>query len=88
MFNLWRTTMRNIDYTQVLENIESMINVLEYDSMRSPGKAKINADTLANLYSLMDRYQSKTVVAPTVKKQEAVVEAPVKKTAAKPAASK
>lgn len=87
MYNLWRTTMRKIDYTQVLDNIESMINVLEYDSMRSPGKAKINSETLVHLYSLQDRYQSKTVVAPAVKK-EAVVDAPVKKPVSKTTATK
>jgi hypothetical protein len=80
--------MRNIDYTQIIENIDHMINTLEYDSMRSPGKAKINADTLVSLYTLKDRYESKAVVAPTVKKQEAVVEAPVKKTVSKTTATK
>lgn len=74
--------MRDIDYKQVLENIENMINTLEYDSMRSPGKAKINAETLVNMYNLKDRYESKAVVAPTAKK-EAVVEAPAKKVEAK-----
>jgi hypothetical protein len=80
--------MRNIDYTQIIENIDHMINTLEYDSMRSPGKAKINADTLVSLYTLKDRYESKAVVAPTVKKQEAVVEAPVKKPVSKTTATK
>jgi len=73
--------MRDINYEQVLENINHMINTLEYDSMRSPGKAKINADTLVNMYNLKDRYESKAVVAPTAKK--AVVEAPAKKTTVK-----
>lgn len=74
--------MRDINYKQVLENIENMINTLEYDSMRSPGKAKVNAETLVNMYNLKDRYESKAVVAPTAQK-EAVVEAPAKKVAAK-----
>jgi hypothetical protein len=71
--------MRPINYSQILEHVTNMINTLEYDSMRSPGKAKINAETLVHLYMLKDRYESQAVVAPTVKKEEAVVEAPVKK---------
>lgn len=74
--------MRDVDYKPILENINNMINTLEYDSMRSPGKTKVNAETLVNLYILKDRYESKAVVAPTAKK-EAVVEAPAKKTTAK-----
>ena len=74
--------MRDIDYNQVLNNVKNMINLLEYDSMRSPGKAKVNAENLASLYLLKDRYEA--VVAPTVK-EEAVVEAPAKKTVGRPA---
>ena len=37
-------------------NIETMINTLEYDSMRSPGKTKVNAGLLVNLYTLKDIY--------------------------------
>ena len=33
-----------------------IINVLEYDSMRSAGKAKLNADKLYYLYALKERY--------------------------------
>ena len=33
-----------------------MINTLEYDSMRSPGKTKVNAGLLVNLYTLKDIY--------------------------------
>lgn len=80
--------MRDINYDEILQNISDMINTLEYDSMRSPGKAKINAETIVHLYNLKDRYESKAVVAPTVKKQEAVVEAPVKKTVSKTTATK
>lgn len=36
-----------------------MINTLEYDSMRSGGKAKLNADTLNNLYSMKAMYELK-----------------------------
>jgi len=74
--------MRDINYTQLLDNVTNMINLLEYDSMRSPGKAKVNSDNLVSLYILKDRYTA--VVAPTVK-EETVVEAPVKKTVGRPA---
>ena len=42
--------MREIDYNKLLQNVDEMINVLEYDSSRSVGKAKINAKTLINLF--------------------------------------
>ncbi len=46
-----------------------MINTLEYDSMRSGGKAKLNADALANMLALRDRYAAKlkTTTAPVKK---------------------
>ena len=50
--------MRAIDIDALLENYKDMINILEYDSMRSAGKAKINADKLVNLYTLVERYES------------------------------
>ncbi len=36
-----------------------MTNTLEYDSMRSPGKTKINASLLVNLHTLKDIYEEK-----------------------------
>jgi len=48
--------VRDINKTELLYNIETMINTLEYDSMRSPGKTKINAGLLVNLYTLKDIY--------------------------------
>ena len=48
--------MREIDYVKVMENIDDMINTLEFDAMRSPGKVKQNCDTLVYLYNLKDRY--------------------------------
>lgn len=79
--------MRDINYNDIKKHIDDMINTLEYDSMRSPGKAKVNAETLVNLHILKDRYNAKAVEAPTV--EEAVVEAPAKKTTAKkPAVAK
>jgi len=44
-----------------------MINTLEYDAMRSAGKAKLNAATLTDLHSLRERYIKKI---PTPKKEE------------------
>lgn len=48
--------MRPIDLDQLLINYGEIINVLEYDSMRSAGKAKLNADKLYYLYALKERY--------------------------------
>ena len=42
---------REIDYDKLLENINEMINTLEYDSSRSGGKTKLNCDRLFYLYS-------------------------------------
>ena len=50
--------MRDVDYTQLHQHVVDMINVLEYDSMRSPGKTKANAATLSHLYDLKDRYEA------------------------------
>jgi len=36
-----------------------MINTLEYDAMRSPGKTKLNAGALADLLKLQDYYTAK-----------------------------
>ena len=51
-----RTIVREINRTELLYNIDTMINTLEYDSMRSPGKCKVNAGLLVNLYALKDVY--------------------------------
>lgn len=48
--------MRAIDIEALLSNYDEMINTLEYDSMRSAGKAKVNAEKLVNLYTLKERY--------------------------------
>ena len=47
---------REIDYDKLLENIDEMIRVHEFDGMRSPGKIRVSAETLVALYSLKDRY--------------------------------
>jgi hypothetical protein len=49
--------MRQIENDKLLSNINEMINVLEYDSSRSPGKTKVNAQTLINLYTLKEKYE-------------------------------
>lgn len=49
--------MRPIDIEALLINYKDMINTLEYDSMRSAGKAKINADVLINMHALVERYE-------------------------------
>lgn len=56
--------MREITKVTLLDNINQMINALEYDSMRSGGKCKINAGTLVDLYNLRKIYedQAATVV--------------------------
>ena len=51
--------MREIDTSQLVENIDAMINTLEYDSMRSAGKTKLNASTLLNLHELRMIYKNK-----------------------------
>jgi hypothetical protein len=62
---------RIINYEQLVKNYEIMIETLEYDSMRSAGKAKLNADALNNMHQLKDRYMTKLVKKPAT--------APVKK---------
>ena len=63
-------TGRTIDYAKILKNIDEIIEALEFDSMRSAGKTKVNAGTLNELYAL------RAATAPKVKKS-----APVKKEA-------
>ena len=49
---------RIIDYSHLINNLNEMINTLEYDSSRSGGKTKLNCDKLYYLYSLQQRYNS------------------------------
>ena len=49
--------MHKIDYEALLRNINQMINLLEYDSMRNPGKAKLNCGHLDSLHNLKERYE-------------------------------
>jgi len=61
---------RAINYETLLENVVGMIGLLEYDSMRSAGKCKLNSNNLVSLYALKDRYEANLVPAtkPTTQK--------------------
>jgi len=63
---------RIIDYGQLIKNYDQMIDTLEYDSMRSPGKAKLNAEVLWNMQQLKEFYIKKNSNN-TVSKKETVV---------------
>ena len=45
-----------VDYKALTANIDTMINLLEYDAMRSSGKMKLNSQHLHSLYYLKDLY--------------------------------
>lgn len=64
---------RDINYDILIQNIEEMISLLEFDAMRSSGKAKLNSGHLESLYSLLDRYTAlqKPVSKPAAKKTTA-----------------
>ena len=51
--------MHEIDHKVLLDNVIKMINLLEYDSMRSSGKAKMNSQHLHSLYFLKEVYENK-----------------------------
>jgi len=50
--------MHEIDYKILIDNIDKMINVLEFDAMRSSGKAKLNSQHLHSLYFLKEKYEA------------------------------
>ena len=50
---------RVVDYDKLLKNINEMINLLEFDAMRSSGKAKLNSQHLHSLYYLAEIYEKK-----------------------------
>lgn len=58
---------KKIDYVALLANIEEMINVHEYDGMRSAGKIRVNASTLVELYTLKERYSK--MIKPNTRKE-------------------
>ena len=51
--------MREINYDKLMENIDMMINTLEYDAQRSGGKLKQAAGELVAIHELKDRYVRK-----------------------------
>ena len=71
-------TGRVVDYSVVLANVEEMIGLLEFDMMRSAGKAKLACVELSSLYELKDRYKAMikgaaTQDAKATRKKEAAV---------------
>ena len=60
---------RNIDYTSLLKNVEEMISLLEFDSMRSSGKTKLNSQHLHSLYYLKEKYEGMIKKQPKPKKE-------------------
>ena len=51
--------LHQIDYETLLYNVNQMLNLLEFDAMRSSGKAKLNSQHLHSLYYLRDIYEDK-----------------------------
>ena len=62
--------MHKIDYDALIHNCKVMINLLEYDSMRNPGKCKLNCGHLESLYNNLDRYESMKAVKPKKKEDK------------------
>ena len=58
------------NYEKVLNNIDTMVNLLEYDSERSPGKMKLNSQHLHSLLWLRQHYEEKVKKPTPVKKKE------------------
>ncbi len=61
--------MNKIDYDLLLNRVDEMINLLEYDSMRSAGKMKLNSQHLESLYALKGVYEKKMPKKAPVKKE-------------------
>ena len=59
-----------IDYDKIVDNVDMMINLLEYDAMRSSGKMKLNSQHLHSLYYLKDVYANKVKKPTPVKRKE------------------
>ena len=62
--------LHEIDYELLLKNVNSMINLLEFDSMRSSGKAKLNSQHLHSMYFLQEKYESKVKKPTPTKRKE------------------
>lgn len=62
---------RILDYTVLLKNVNEMINLLEFDAMRSSGKTKLNSQHLHSLYFLKEKYEAMIPKkSPSVKKEK------------------
>ena len=59
--------MNEINYEDLVKNADQMINLLEYDSMRSAGKCKLNSQHLHSLYFLKEAWEKKLKKAPAKK---------------------
>ena len=60
-----------IDYTDLLEKVNQMIGLLEYDGSRSAGKMKLNSQHLHSLYFLKEKYEAMLPKkSPSVKKEK------------------
>ena len=66
------TRMRTIDTVQLPNHVKDMINVLEYDSSRRPGKTKANAQLLISLIQLDEHYTKINNSKATTKKKTEV----------------
>ena len=62
--------IHDIDYDVLLDNVDRMINLLEFDSMRSSGKTKLNSQHLHSMYYLKEKYETKVKKPTPVKKKE------------------
>jgi hypothetical protein len=64
------TTGKIIDYDVLIHNYKHMINLLEFDSMRSAGKAKMNSQHLHSMHYLLDLAEQKVKKQPAPIKKE------------------
>ena len=56
-----------VEYDKLYDNVVMMINLLEYDAMRSSGKMKMNSQHLHSLYFLKEKYELMKPKTPTKK---------------------
>ena len=60
---------REINYQDLLENLDMMINTMEYDSQRSAGKCKMNANNYNELVKMRETISKKVVKKSPPKKE-------------------
>ena len=60
---------RTIDYQALLDNLDLMINTMEFDSQRSAGKCKMNANNYNELVAMRETVAKKLVKKPLPKKE-------------------